>query len=429
MLQCVACRRPTRRAWSDAPAAAPFAGNYNEPDIIPMRIHPLFPSNPLIEKSSSAIAMGPLVASLCFIPFLANGQAAEQGEELVELLRQIESIEQGLERDLQAKGLEQAGLREAETRIMRLREETAAIERRLEGSRQRQSRLTADLQNKEQARQRARAALASAVRHAWRLGQVDNLKALLSGESSGEVDRRLVWTGMLARSWSRRAGQAARLEAETRALHAEAGSVERELGELQLRRAEQIRYLENAAARRRETLEALNRQIGAAGEEFQRLQNRAATLESLVGNLGDVVQQHPTPSLPSITAAHGQLVWPVKGRVLQRFGAGPGDGKARWDGVLLEAEEGASVRAPHAGRVVFADWVRGLGFLMVLDHGEQVLSLYAYNDRLLGKKGELVSKGQVIAHAGSTGGRREPGLYFEIRQNGKPVDPVQWLSK
>ena len=78
---------------------------------------------------------------------------------------------------------------------------------------------------------------------------------------------------------------------------------------------------------------------------------------------------------------------------------------------------------------MFADWVRGLGFLMVLDHGENVLSLYAYNDRLLGKKGQMVSKGQVIAHAGSTGGRREPGPVFRDALQRQAGDPVRWLSK
>ena len=372
--------------------------------------------------------MRPVIASLFFLALPAVGQQTEPGEELTELLERIVSIELELERDMQAKGRQQAELREAEMRIMRLREESAEVERQLAGSRERQSRLLTDLERNEAARQQARTALARAVRHAWRSGQAGSLRALLSGEGAGEVERRLVWTGILFESWSRRAGAAEHLETEMNTLHAQAGAAESELDQLQIRRAEQIRNLENAAAQRRATLELLNRRIGEAGEEIERLRSRAAILSSLVEDLGDIVDQHPGPALPSITRARGELAWPIKGRILQRFGAGPGGGQASWDGILLEAEEGAPVRAPHAGRVVFAGWVRGLGFLIVLDHGEDVLSLYAYNDRLLGRKGEIVGKGQVIAHAGSTGGRREPGLYFEIRRNGKPVDPVRWLK-
>lgn len=330
---------------------------------------------------------------------------------------------------MQEKGLAETELRDAETEIMRLREESAEVERQLAQSRERQSRLAVDLEVSGEAQGQAREALAAAIRNAWRAGDQENLKALLSGETAGEVDRRLAWAGMLVRSWTLRAGDSTRLAAEMRLLTEESGSVEQELAELQLRRAGQIRRLEQAAARRRATVAGLERRIGAAGEEIERLKTRAATLASLVENIGEVVEDHPPPVLSSVTAARGQLGWPVDGRVVRRFGAELGAGQASWDGILLEAAEGDPVRAPHAGRVVFADWVRGLGFLLVLDHGENVLSLYAYNDRLVGRKGQTVGKGQVIAHAGSSGGRPQPGLYFEIRRNGKPEDPVRWLSR
>lgn len=369
------------------------------------------------------------IAGLLAIPLLAAAQDAGDGRELAQLLGRIEAIEQKLEQDMRAKGQAEAELRDAETEIMRLREESAELERRLAASRQKQSGLADDLTRNGEAGRQARQALAAAMHLAWRSGNQEELKALLSGESAGEVDRRLAWAGMLVRSWTRRAGDSARLAGERRSLTEASGNVEEELAELQTRKAAQIRRLEQAAARRRATVAVLATRIGAAGEEIERLRTRAATLASLVENLREVVQEHPPAALPSITAARGRLSWPVDGRVVRRFGAGLGAGRASWDGILLEAAEGAEVRAPHAGRVVFADWVRGLGFLLVLDHGENVLSLYAYNDRLVGRKGEMVDKGQVIAHAGSSGGRPQPGLYFEIRRNGKPEDPVRWLSR
>ena len=369
------------------------------------------------------------IASLLAVPLLAAAQDAGEGRELAELLGRIEAIERELDQDMRAKGQAEAELRDAETEIMGLREESAEVERQLADSRRKRSRLEADLTRNGEARRRARQSLAAAIRLAWRSGNQEELKALLSGHSAGEVDRRLAWTGMLVRSWTRRAGDSARLAGERRSLTEESGSVEQELAELQARRAGQIRRLEQAAARRRDTVAGLARRIGAAGQEIERLRMRADTLASLVENLGEVVEAHPPAALPSITAARGRLSWPVDGRVVRRFGAGLGVGRASWDGILLEAAAGDEVRAPHAGRVVFADWVRGLGFLLVLDHGENVLSLYAYNDRLVGRKGETVDKGQVIAHAGSSGGRPQPGLYFEIRRNGRPEDPVRWLSR
>ena len=368
-------------------------------------------------------------ALLVVLPFLALAQEPADEHELAQLLGRIEVIEQELQQDLRAKDTAQANLREAETEIQRLREESAQVERRLAGSREKQTRLTADLKRSGEAQRRARAALAAAMRHAWSAGQQDSLKALLGGESAGDVGRRLVWSGMLARSWAGSAGEAHRLDGEMRSLSEESVSVQRELEALQALRVEQIRGLEQAASRRRATVAELERRIGVAGREMERLRSRADTLASLVENLGEVVEDLPAAALPSVTAARGQLAWPVEGRIARRFGARQGAGRGRWDGVLLEAAEGAEVRAPHAGRVVFADWVRGLGFLLVLDHGEDVLSLYAYNDRLVGRKGETVNRGQVIAHAGSSGGRAQPGLYFEIRRNGRPEDPARWLSR
>ena len=370
-----------------------------------------------------------VVASLLFLAGLACAQGPADEGELAELLGRIEAVEQQLKVDMEAQSKAEASLRDAETDIMRLRKAALEVERQLSASRAKQARLEDDVRRKSESNRQARQELAAAMRRAWRAGRQDDLKALLSGESAGQIDRRLAWTSLLATSWTQQARQSIRLAGEMRQLKGESAIVEQELADLRARRNQQIRELEQAAARRRESLQVLRQRIGEAGEEIQRLQTRAATLTSLVEDLGAIVVDHPTLPLPSITAVRGQLDWPVSGRILQRFGAGPGGGQASWDGILLEAEEGAPVRAPHPGRVVFADWVRGLGFLMVLDHGENVLSLYAYNDGLLGKKGEMVEKGQVIAHAGSTGGRREPGLYFEIRRDGKPVDPVRWLSR
>ena len=369
------------------------------------------------------------IASLLAVPILAAAQDAGRDPELAALLGRIEAIEQELEQDMRAKDREEAELRDAETEILRLREESAAVERQLAQSRKKQSVLAADLERSGEAQRQARDALAAAMRRAWRAGDQENLRALLGGNTAGDVDRRLIWSGMLIRSWARRVGNSARLANEIRSLTDESGSVEMELAALQLRRAGQIRRLEQAAERRRATIVGLARRIGEAGAEIRRLETRAVTLASLVENLGEIVEDHPTEALPSIVAARGQLSWPINGRVMRRFGAGLGAGQASWDGILVEAAEGAPVRAPHAGRVVFADWVRGLGFLLVLDHGENVLTLYAYNDRLVGRKGETVDKGQVIAHAGSSGGRPQPGLYFEIRRNGKPEDPARWLSR
>lgn len=124
----------------------------------------------------------------------------------------------------------------------------------------------------------------------------------------------------------------------------------------------------------------------------------------------------------------GSLAWPVQGKVVNSFGQ-QRQGSVTWDGLRIQAPGGSEVRAIHSGRVMYADSLPGQGLLLVLDHGDGYMSLYAHNDVLMNEPGEWVQPGDVIARVGNSGGEKESGLYFEIRQNGKPVDPLPWLAR
>jgi septal ring factor EnvC (AmiA/AmiB activator) len=130
----------------------------------------------------------------------------------------------------------------------------------------------------------------------------------------------------------------------------------------------------------------------------------------------------------SFAQRKGQLPWPVKGKLVTRFGD-QRQGSVTWDGMRIQAPNGSDVRAVHGGRVMYADSLRGMGLLIVLDHGDGYMSLYAHNDVLLHAAGEWVNPGDSVARAGNSGGEKESGLYFEIRQNGQPVNPLPWLTK
>ncbi|MDB5982050.1 MAG: family peptidase [Pseudomonas sp.] len=125
--------------------------------------------------------------------------------------------------------------------------------------------------------------------------------------------------------------------------------------------------------------------------------------------------------------ARGKLPWPVDGRLLARFGEARGDdARSTWDGVMISAPAGSQVHAVHGGRVVFADWLRGAGLLVILDHGNGYLSLYGHNQSLLKDAGDIVKEGEAISTVGNSGGQETPALYFAIRQQGRPSDPAQW---
>ncbi|HKJ75982.1 MAG TPA: peptidoglycan DD-metalloendopeptidase family protein, partial [Gammaproteobacteria bacterium] len=121
-----------------------------------------------------------------------------------------------------------------------------------------------------------------------------------------------------------------------------------------------------------------------------------------------------------------QLRWPVKGPLIARYGGSRGVGGLRWQGVVIRAEAGKEVAAVSHGRVAFAEWMRGYGMLLIVDHGDGFMSLYGHNQSLLKEAGDWVQAGEPVAIVGSSGGRSRDGLYFEIRKGGRPVNPVRW---
>ncbi|HEX8786800.1 MAG TPA: peptidoglycan DD-metalloendopeptidase family protein, partial [Telluria sp.] len=133
--------------------------------------------------------------------------------------------------------------------------------------------------------------------------------------------------------------------------------------------------------------------------------------------------------LPSgaFESLRGRLPAPIAGKVAAKFGAKRGDGPA-WRGMFIKAPEGTEVHAVAAGRVVFANWMRGWGNVIIVNHGGEYLSIYGFNQTLLKQAGDAVKAGEIIANAGSTGGNEESGLYFELRHLGKPIDPAGWVK-
>ncbi len=185
--------------------------------------------------------------------------------------------------------------------------------------------------------------------------------------------------------------------------------------------------LATETTRREELLAGLAEEMAARSTELDQLREDQQRLESLVQQIRDVVINIPAPEdLAPFADARGRLPRPVDGEALNRFGQSYSDGNLHRQGIVLGAAEGTPVRAVHPGRVVFADWLRGSGLLVVVDHGAGYMSLYANTGSLIKRKGDWVNRGEPLATAGRDGGSGQPGLYFEIRHNGQAQDPAQW---
>ncbi len=174
----------------------------------------------------------------------------------------------------------------------------------------------------------------------------------------------------------------------------------------------------------------LSGELRARKDELKRLRENEAALKRLSTTVREAWREVP----PEATGApfsqrKGKLRWPVAGRIAARYGSPVAEGKLTLHGLVFEAAEGSEVRAVPAGRVVFADWLRGYGMLAMIDHGDGFLSIYGHNASLLRTSGDWVKEGEPIATVGISGGRSTPSLYFEIRSGGDPQDPARWLRR
>lgn len=196
--------------------------------------------------------------------------------------------------------------------------------------------------------------------------------------------------------------------------------------------AEQMARLESLhkdQALREEVLQALNKDIKQKGNKVTKLQGDAKALNKIISKLQQKQQAIAATPKQEPMLTQGNLPWPTQGTLAHRFGSTRSGSNVLWNGIFIKAAEGSPVKAVRSGKVVFADWLRGYGLLLIVDHGNNTMSLYAYNESILKNVGEWVLADETIASVGKSGGMPDPGLYFEIRQAGNPIDPLKWIQK
>jgi len=196
------------------------------------------------------------------------------------------------------------------------------------------------------------------------------------------------------------------------------------------RREDALKREQAALLVRRQERETLLARLAEEEEdkasERHRLNSDRERVESL---LAELERRAQALDGRTFAARKGSLPWPLSGRVLHAFGQPRADGRMSWHGLMVQGQEGAAITAVHRGRVVFADWLRGFGLLTIIDHGSGYMTLYGHADVLGKRVGDWVEAGDVIARAGRSGGVATPGLYFEVRHQGRATDPIVWLAK
>jgi len=272
-------------------------------------------------------------------------------------------------------------------------------------------------------------ALVGQIRAAYAMGRQERLKLILNQNDPVRVSRVMVYYDYFNRTRLSQIESIQRGLQALQRLETELFQETERLNELHDRTLNEKVALEKAREERKQLLGKLDREIKERGEELKQLQSNERRLVRLIAFIQKTLEQFPLDreGAEPFRGLRGRLFWPVEGTLLERFGGKRMAG--RWDGVLIDAKEGMAVRAVAPGRVVYAGWLRGYGLLTIIDHGDGYMTLYAFNQSLSKGVGDWVEAGDVIAAVGDSGGRTHTGLYFEIRNNGKPVNPEQWCRR
>jgi septal ring factor EnvC (AmiA/AmiB activator) len=277
-----------------------------------------------------------------------------------------------------------------------------------------------------------RSNLAGLMRSAYRMGRGDRLRMLLDQEDLVRGGRLLGYYQSLGRARSHRLAELDRRTAELDALSRRTAAEVARMQRLADRQAATLERLEQARAERAETVAELDRMISDDRARIAALDADSAELRKLIEILrrDAEIREELAHQPEAIGDRKGRLAWPVdEPRLLSGFRGRAGPADSHGDGVLLEAPAGTEVRAIHHGRVAYADWLRGFGLLIVIDHDDGYLSLYGHNQTLLAEVGDWVETGDVIALSGASGGRDSDALYFAMRRGTRALDPSSWCSR
>ncbi len=344
--------------------------------------------------------------------------AEESKIEAVDALKESERAISDANRALRELTVQARGV---DSRLASLRTESGGAERTLKGQ---------------------QALLARLLYQQYVGGQMAPLKLLLNREDPNEIARQMHYLAHISRARasviSDLRGNLARLKELAR----EAEESARELAAIVAEQQLQRRRLDREKSARSTTLAKVSREIQQRRREIGTLKRDEDRLARLVESISRLVARASSPALRqrnervpdgtpdsgSFAALRGALFMPVRGDMVGRYGSPRAGGGPNWKGLFIAARVGEEVRAVAAGRVVFADWLKGFGNLLIIDHGDAYMSLYGYNESVYKQVGDIIHAGEPVAAVGNSGGILDSGLYFELRHEGKPLDPSGWIS-
>lgn len=370
------------------------------------------------------------LALLCALWLPPDTQAGRDSAELKALRSRLATLQKELDATREERDQSRAALRDVEREIGEQHRRLKDLERQQRTLNTRLSELKAKQANERAAIRGQRDELGRTARAAYVLGRQEYLKLMLNQQDPAGVSRALTYYRYLQEARLTRVRAAHDALEQLVQLESQIDERARALEALRTRERDEARTLAAARARRAALLAKVETRLSSQTQELERLrrdeQALAAVVKKVRSYVADIPPVPPTGLNGRFPENRGKMPLPLRGEISARYGSPKNLGDLRWRGLFLAAPEGREVQSVFRGRVAYADWLRGFGLLLILDHGDGYMTLYGHNQTLYKEAGDWVEAGQVIASTGSTGGPPRPGLYFEVRHNGEPRDPLQW---
>lgn len=358
-----------------------------------------------------------------------RGLAKVKERELEDVREKISDLKRSMDKRAADRDRITGDLQKAEVQISEKRVRLKELERQKQFSERRKAELEDKLQVRQAELDEESGQLAAQVRAAYTSGSQERIKLLLNQQDPATAGRMMVYYQFLSDYRGDNIEKVKGIIDELATLHQKAADEDNRLAGLARAKYAELVELNKGQERRQELLVALKLKMQQEGNEIEHLAAEEKDLARLIAELTSILSDYPIRSEEPFSALKGQLTWPVAGRLLHDFGQPRASGHLKWNGVVLAAPRGREVRAVYHGRVVFADWLAGMGLLVIVDHGEGFMTLYGYNETTLKSAGEWVAPGDVIATVGNSGGQQQASLYFEIRQGTRPINPRTWVTK
>ncbi len=331
----------------------------------------------------------------------------------IEDLKKILSENKSRETELQEQ------LKTTELALSQLSQDVSALDKKIAAQEIELEKITKTQQTATQDLAAQRASLAEQIRLQYQLGKAQNVRNVLSPENFANINRYVYYNHYLSNARAKSVAEINQTLAILTKNMLEMTAQANSLKNLRLQKQNQLHQAQAAQLKRQKIIAELTTSNQDKQQQLQTLLTNQSGLRNMIIGLQ---KQTPEDLYHSFKEARGKLTWPIEGHQFSQLS------DTHQSGVIIKAPEGTPVHAIYGGKVIFANWLRGFGLLIIINHGDGYMSLYARNHAIYAKVGDQVAPREVIASIGNTGGYSTSSLYFEIRQNGQPLNVKTWCS-